>query len=99
MPRTETCCHCGEKFIPAAGKPGYNDECPMCLHEKTTPPVMQIPNETSPEATKRIQKAIKQFERSLIDVGWPEDKTHRRAESVIWSVVTTETNLGRKSKI
>jgi hypothetical protein len=31
------CRHCGEGFVPQPGKPGFRDECPECLHAKTTP--------------------------------------------------------------
>jgi hypothetical protein len=32
------CRYCRDSFTPAPGKPGYIDECPACLHEKTAPP-------------------------------------------------------------
>jgi hypothetical protein len=31
------CRYCEESFILVPGKPGYADECPACLHEKTHP--------------------------------------------------------------
>ena len=36
MPQ-KICRHCGEPFTLLPGKPGYADECPRCLHEKTRP--------------------------------------------------------------
>ena len=33
----KTCRYCEESFILLPGKPGYADECPTCLHEKTHP--------------------------------------------------------------
>jgi hypothetical protein len=33
----QICRHCFKRFNPTPGKPGYIDECPKCLHEKTTP--------------------------------------------------------------
>lgn len=34
MSETVVCRHCEEKFIPQPGKPGYRDECPVCLMER-----------------------------------------------------------------
>jgi hypothetical protein len=35
----KSCKHCGESFTLLPGKPGYSNECPECLHEKTRPHV------------------------------------------------------------
>ena len=35
--RPYTCRYCGEDFVPQPAKPGYVDECPDCLHERTRP--------------------------------------------------------------
>jgi len=35
MPRSYNCRYCQKAFIPQRGKPGYIDECPNCLHDKT----------------------------------------------------------------
>jgi hypothetical protein len=37
--RSHNCRYCGEPFISQLGKPGYVDECPECLHERTRPKV------------------------------------------------------------
>jgi hypothetical protein len=34
---TKVCKYCGESFILLPNKPGYANECPECLHEKTRP--------------------------------------------------------------
>ena len=33
----QKCRYCEEIFLPQPGKPGYVDECPACLHERTRP--------------------------------------------------------------
>jgi hypothetical protein len=35
--RSHQCRYCREHFVPQPGKPGYIDECPDCLHERTRP--------------------------------------------------------------
>jgi hypothetical protein len=37
MPKEVVCRHCLKSFVPVPGKPGYVNECLVCLHEKTQP--------------------------------------------------------------
>jgi hypothetical protein len=44
------CKYCAETFTPLPGKPGYINECPECLHEKTAP---LSPKPLSPGSAKQ----------------------------------------------
>lgn len=48
----KTCRYCGEEFELKPGKPGYADECPTCLIEKT------IFSDPLPRFTERGRKLV-----------------------------------------
>jgi hypothetical protein len=79
MARAHVCRYCHESFVPKAGKPGYIDECPLCLHEKTHP-------ELPPDAYSSLMKlsefrdAIKSFRRALKLNGIEGEEAERRIE-------------------
>ncbi len=60
-----TCRYCGEPFISQLGKPGYVDECPQCLHERTRP---KVPIDFAAQFLTRFperKKAFKELRKSL----------------------------------
>jgi hypothetical protein len=58
------CRHCGEAFTPMPGKPGYLDECPECLHEKTA---QHVPKEDP--VMVEFDRAVKGLRRRLAKSG------------------------------
>ncbi len=56
-----TCRHCEKRFIPQHGKPGYRNECPECLYEKTRPKVQA---DFSQKFLARFPERLKAFAES-----------------------------------
>ena len=57
--RTIACRYCGQSFAPQRGKPGYIDECPDCLYERTAPHVQD-------KYSAIVAKAKDKLERELV---------------------------------
>src|SRR5215831_13011111 len=65
----KACKHCGESFVLLLGKPGYANECPTCLHEKTRP---QIPLDVVAKFLKQHPERRRHLDRlreTLKDLG------------------------------
>ena len=81
MPKKIVCRYCGEQFAEKVGKPGFIDECPTCLHEKTTPKVPGRPAvELTPEGAERVkqfEQAVRSIRRQLAKLGHSPDKIDR----------------------
>jgi hypothetical protein len=75
------CRYCGESFTPRAGKPGFVDECPECLHEKTMPKIPRQPKVTLPpesqQQIKELNRSLKAFRKTLTKQGYSQDKIDR----------------------
>jgi len=70
--RTYSCRYCGAEFVPQAGKPGYIDECPDCLHEKTRP---APPPDVQARFLARYpdrRRALKDLRKNLLGLGLDE---------------------------
>jgi hypothetical protein len=74
-----TCRYCKESFVSRRGKPGYVDECPNCLYEKTAPPSQK-------NIGNKGERAIKRLERELRAQGVKEEVISRSTQMVrdIW---------------
>jgi hypothetical protein len=73
----KTCRYCEESFILLPGKPGYADECPECLHEKTHP---QPPPDLLARFLKQYperRKAVKDSRKDLLKLGIDESEADR----------------------
>jgi hypothetical protein len=67
--RSYPCRYCGADFTPELGKPGYIDECPDCLHERTRPkPARDLAAQFIARFPKR-RKALKDFRKVLAALG------------------------------
>jgi hypothetical protein len=81
VPSSYECRYCGVSFIWRPGKPGYVDECPQCLHEKTIPKQKREPKFVlTPEAEQRINqlvRATKTFRRQMTKAGFSQEKIDR----------------------
>ena len=58
----QICRYCKEPFDLKPGKPGYADECPVCLHEKTTPKTVKTRSVTPEELADR-EKIYRRYNR------------------------------------
>lgn len=59
------CRHCGKPFVPLPGKPGYINECPDCLYEKTVPFEPKGLAQRDAEQAKRTEDALVRWRRTL----------------------------------
>jgi len=85
MANTVTCRYCGDQFTPKPGKPGFIDECPECLHDKTTPKTPPIKS-ISPEALERIKlldKTLSFYKRKWIKAGLSQEKIDQNFSTLI----------------
>jgi hypothetical protein len=74
--RSYTCRYCGVSFIPQAGKPGYIDECPDCIHERTRP---QLPPDFTTRYLARFperKKPFNELRKNLLNLGIEESKVY-----------------------
>jgi hypothetical protein len=76
--KTVICRYCAEMFTPLAGKPGYIDECPACLHERTAP---QRAEPFSADSARR-RKLRNEAHRALAALGAPDDDIARFLDSL-----------------
>jgi hypothetical protein len=70
--RSYRCRYCGESFVPKPGKPGFVDECPDCLHEKTRP---KLPMDFASRFTDRypdLRRPFKDLRKLLLSLGIDE---------------------------
>jgi len=90
--KSATCRYCAETFTPLPGKPGYIDECPECLHEKTAPPE---PNPLSAGSTKQREKYDKKLIRSILAyfAACGKPISEERARKLYDRVLAEEDNL------
>src|ERR1035437_2675980 len=84
MSETVLCRHCEERFILQPGKPGYRDECPACLIERTL--LAAKPDKSKLEehfaasglTKEQISKSVERFRRATAKLfrawGWSEGK-------------------------
>jgi hypothetical protein len=71
---TQTCRYCGESFVPRPKKPGFVDECPGCLHERTRP---AIPPDFASKFASRFperKRALNALRKQLKTLGIEESK-------------------------
>jgi len=70
----KVCKYCGESFALLPGKPGYANECPDCLHEKThpKPPVDVVAKFLERHPDRR--KHFKNLQKALLQLGVPESQ-------------------------
>jgi hypothetical protein len=78
MKRSQTCRYCGEDFISQPRKPGYVNECPACLHERTHPPVPKNFEQRYLERFPNERKAFRDAKKYMMTkVGLSEEDFHR----------------------
>jgi hypothetical protein len=67
MQREISCRHCGKRFMPFIGKPGFIDECPPCLEERRPKPepILQA-HAVKPRAKRPM--SVRSFNRTLLDM-------------------------------
>jgi len=73
--KLEDCRHCGKSFTPQPGKPGYIDECPECLYEKTALAI----HKPDPRFIA-FDRAVETFKRTCTKEGWSQEKIGALAE-------------------
>jgi len=66
--KSAVCRYCAERFTPIPGKPGYIDECPECLHEKTAPLRPKPLSTGSAKQRKQLPDLAKALEKSAKNV-------------------------------
>jgi len=74
--QSHTCRYCGEPFIFLLGKPGYVDECPDCIHERTRP---ILPPDFASRYLARFPERRKDFNavlKHLLSLGIEEAKVY-----------------------
>jgi hypothetical protein len=78
------CRYCGELFMLKAGKPGFIDECPECLNERTAPPPLTRGRKTDNWLDTPIgRKWLKRLTRDLIKMGLPNEIARAKAANLI----------------
>jgi len=83
------CRHCGKPFDPLPGKPGYVDECPGCLWEKSAAQILTKPRKQLDE--KEISKMAKWVLRQNARIS--ESKARLLAELLLSAPEMTEQEL------
>lgn len=88
--RQQRCRYCNQLFAPAPGKPGYIDECPECLHEKTTqrPEPETALSERQLARAEEVLKAVKEIQRVLRSLGFSKEEVNRRMALLLTATVT-----------
>lgn len=92
----QICRYCKEPFDLKPGKPGYADECPACLHERTNPktsPVREVAPEVMERARERakiIDRMHRSLRRELAKIGPPrsDEQLDAQVTALIESVMT-----------
>ena len=56
--KEQVCRYCGRTFLPEAKKPGYINECPTCLYEKTAPAAARTIDKAIGEAKQNIERYL-----------------------------------------
>jgi hypothetical protein len=94
MAKPIACRYCGELFTGKPGKPGYFDECPACLHEKTIPKLSgRSSAPMTPEAIERLKEivsAVRSLRRQLKKLGWSKEKIDHLIRSELTTVATAK---------
>ena len=84
MPEKQVVCrHCGEAFVPLPGKPGYIDECPDCLYDKTVPFEPKGLARRTAEQNKRFEKAIAELRLNLAKHAVSQEAAERIVANLI----------------
>lgn len=69
------CKYCAKTFTLLPGKPGYIDECPDCLHEKTAPPPPKV-------GSAKQRKVREDARRALAALGAPAQEIEKFLDSI-----------------
>jgi hypothetical protein len=87
MSEVVICRHCEESFALQPGKPGYRDECPSCLIERTLRAAkpdksgLEEHFATSGLTSEQIARSVDRFRREMGKLfrawGWSEAEIHR----------------------
>jgi hypothetical protein len=72
------CRYCAERFTPLPGKPGYIDECPECLHQKTAPPT-RAPLGAASAKQRKLREEVR---RALAALGAPAEEIEKLLDSI-----------------
>ncbi|MGB6943316.1 MAG: hypothetical protein WBE37_13020 [Bryobacteraceae bacterium] len=70
------CRYCGENFIPPPQKPGYVDECPECMHERTRPALPADFESLYMARFPERRKAFVELRKSMLSLGVDEGKVY-----------------------
>ena len=86
---SKVCRYCEESFIPKPGKPGFIDECPACLHNKTAPMVHQVRAVTAEalERIKQFEKAVRSLRREFEKLGFSKAKSEKAVSDLIQDAI------------
>jgi hypothetical protein len=76
--KSVTCRYCAEKFTPLPGKPGYINECPECLHEKTAP-LTRAPLSAGSAKQRKLREEAR---RALAALGAPAEEIEKLLDSI-----------------
>jgi hypothetical protein len=74
MITSQICRYCSEGFIAQPGKPGYVDECPACLHERTRPPIPKNFDELYLARFPQRRKVFKDLKKQFAVLGLSEEE-------------------------
>jgi len=72
------CRYCAETFTPLPGKPGYIDECPECLHQKTAP-LTHAPLGAGSAKQRKLRQEVR---RALAALGAPAEEIEKVLDSI-----------------
>ena len=80
------CRYCAVTFTPLPGKPGYIDECPECLHEKTVP----LRSKPLSAGSAKQRKLREQAHCALAAFGVPDDEIEEFIQKFLDSIPPTQ---------
>jgi hypothetical protein len=85
MASAVVCRYCGERFVPKLNKPGFVDECPECLHEKTAAatPRRKTVSPAALDRVKQLDQLVRSFKRVWARKGLTKEQVDAKVRALI----------------